>query len=91
MTETVEGLEYLLKSRVYKLDIDDKMPSNLLEVRNNYLNDIFSVTVEADVDTIHITYAFNNFGKRYSECLEVEYSIHDGKVCAISNYRDAIV
>ena len=42
MTETVEGLEYLLKSRVYKLDINDKMPSNLLEVRNNHLNDIFS-------------------------------------------------
>ena len=58
MTETVEGLEYLLKSRVYKLDIDDKMPNNLLEVRNNRLNDIFSVTVEADVNTIHYYICF---------------------------------
>ena len=51
----------------------------------------FLVTVEADVNAIHIIYAFNNFGKRYSECLEVKYSIHDGKVCAINNYRDAVV
>jgi hypothetical protein len=47
MTETVEGLSFLLKSKACKLDVGDKMPDDLLEIRNNHLNDTFSMTIHA--------------------------------------------
>ena len=66
------------------------MPDDLLEIRNNHLNDTFSMTIHADMDTISIVCAFNNFRQEYSECLEIEYSVRNGAICSIYNYRSDI-
>lgn len=91
MTETVEGLQFLLKSKACKLDVGDKMPDDLLEIRNNHLNDTFSMTIHADLDTISIICAFNNFRQEYSECLEIKYRVNTGTICDINNYRSDII